>query len=116
MNPVHAGPVDYNALPPVRAKNGWQTQVSVDLSTMDAVPLQLSYKTNSYGGIKAVLALAGEIAVGLSEDLARAFPMIKLSSTSYIHKEYGKVYNPIIEIVGWLGADGEPVAKRTSLI
>lgn len=120
MQPVSMGPVDTSRLGPVNSGsippgknkpsgNGWEPQVSVELLSRDEVPLQLIYKASSLGGRKAILNLAGAVAVGLQENPKRVYPVVELGVDSYQHNEYGTVYTPMLTVVEWLDAEGEVV-------
>ncbi len=116
MQPLQRGPVDIATLPEVRAKNGWQSQVSFDLTTQDEPHLQLIYKTNNRGGTNATLSLAGEIAWGMEENADRAYPLVQLSTGSYVHREYGLIHTPKFFIVGWLDEEGQVLKERPALV
>lgn len=126
MQPVSQGPIDASLLPQVNSGSvppgkkapsgrGWEPQSSIDLITDDETPLQLIYKTSSRGGMMGLLNLAGEIAFGLDENPERAFPLVELGTDHYIHKEYGKVYTPVLSIVGWLDSEGKPIVDKPKL-
>jgi hypothetical protein len=115
MQPIQLGPVPLDKLHAVEAKSGWQAQVSVEMMTMDEIPVQMLYKASSMGGQEVFFDLAGQLVFALSEDPRRAFPVIELSTTSYQHDEYGTVYKPAFSIVGWLGADGSEVTEQAKL-
>lgn len=121
MQPLSMGPVDPDKLGPVNSGGippggkapsgrGWEDQVSVNLASFDG--MQVVYRTNSLGGRRAILDLAGKIAYGYQENPKRFYPVIELSSDSYQHKnkEYGTIYNPILNIVAWLDENGKPVS------
>lgn len=127
MQPLSLGPVDPNALsevnsggiPPgkkVASGKGWEPQASIDLITQADVPLSLVYKSSSMGGMRALLTLAGDIAVDMEENAARCYPVIELDTDSYQHKEFGQVFTPMLTIVGWLDAEGKEVKDASSLI
>lgn len=127
MQPLSMGPVDPTKLSPVNSGSippgkkvpsgkGWENQASIDLITKADVPLQLVYKSSSMGGMKTLLTLAGEIAFGMDENPARVYPVIELDVDSYIHKEFGQVFTPVLSIVSWLDAAGEPIKDGNSLL
>jgi len=127
MQPLSLGPVDPTKLsevnsgtiPPgkkVPSGKGWESQASIDLITQAKVPLNLIYKSSSMGGMKALLTLAGEIAFGMSENPERCYPIVELDTDSYVHKEFGEVFTPMLTIVGWLDAKGEEVKDANSLL
>ena len=37
-------------------------------------------------------------------------PIIELRSDSYKHRTYGKIFFPVMHIVGWTGPDGKPLS------
>lgn len=127
MQPLSLGPVDQSKLtevnsgsiPPgkkVASGKGWESQASIDLITQADVPLSLCYKSSSMGGMRALLTLAGEIAYGLSENPTRCFPLVEIDTDSYIHKEFGEVFTPMLSIIGWLDAEGKEVKDSSSLL
>ncbi len=127
MQPLTSGPVDASKLPPVNSGSippgkkeasgrGWETQASIEFMTQDSTPLHLIYKTSSLGGLKSLLTLAGEIAFGLSENPQRAYPLVSATEDFYIHKEWGKVFIPVLILEGWLDAEGKPVEEKRRLV
>lgn len=127
MQPLSLGPVDASKLAPVSSGGippgakkpsgrGWEPQSAVDLLTRDAVPLGMVYKTSSLGGMKALLGLSGDISYGLMEDSRRVYPIIELDSDSYTHKEYGQVFIPVLNLVGWLDEAGQEVNDLKKLL
>lgn len=90
--------------------NGWSKQLGVSFRSMeDQTPLQ--FNTTSYGGKQAITKLMKEVGEGLKAHIDAPVALVKLSSDSYPHKKYGKVYTPIITIVGWADASGKAVEK-----
>lgn len=131
MQPLSAGPVDPTTLPPVNSGGippgskdkkpsgvGWQSQLSIEMVTQSDVPLAVLYKTSSRGGLTAIMDLAGAMDAGMQENPNRCYPVLEVAQDSYIHKnkEIGQVLIPIINIVGWLDADGKEVKDLKSLI
>jgi len=119
VDPSKLAPVNSGSVPPGKKEasgRGWEAQASVDAITQGDVPLNLNYKASSLGGMKLLLNLAGEIAVGLYENPKRAYPVVELAVDYYQHKEWGKVYTPVMAIVGWLDEDGNPVNDLKKLI
>jgi hypothetical protein len=116
MQPLSQGPVDATALPEVQGKNGWQSQASVEMIVQGELPLHLLYKTSSMGGLQALLSLAGEIAFGMSDNPARAYPELSLGVDSYDHTEYGVIYKPVVTVERWLDTNGEEVTEKKRLV
>lgn len=80
--------------------DGWQFQLGLALlGVEDRSPLL--YRATSVGGKRAIAQLGGEIAVRLDAKDKQCVPVVTLSSESYKHKKYGKIFNPIITIERW---------------
>lgn len=121
MGPVDVaklGPVNSGSIPPGKDKpsgKGWESQGSFDAVTRGEVPVTLIYKTSSLGGMKAIMGLAADIAIGLQTDVRRVYPVVELGSDSYNHSEYGEVFTPELNVVGWLDEAGEEVVEILKL-
>ncbi len=107
-------PVDPTSLGPVSAKNGWEDQVCFGLVCQDGEDKDTAvvFKSNTHGGRGAFFDVFDAMKARAVEGLGYA-PLVVLRNDSYQHTEYGKIFKPIFEIVGWLG-DEEPekITKR----
>ena len=115
MQPIAMGPVPLEKLHAVVAKDGWQSQVSVEMMTQDEIPVQLLYKSSSMGGQEVFFDLAGTVVFSLSEDARRVYPVIEMSTSSYEHDEYGTIFKPVFNLVGWLDSNGAPLTDAPKL-
>jgi hypothetical protein len=115
MQPIAQGPVPSDKLRAVKAKKGWESQVSVELMTQTDPPVHLIYKSSSLGGQDVFFGLAGDVAFGLTQDPARVYPVIELQKSSYQHKEYGEVFKPVFLVSYWLDADGKSIPLKPKL-
>ena len=98
-------PVD-EALPetgpvPGGCEKGWELQLGLTLVSVDAGTV-LVYRSTSVGGRRAIAELAGLVGDKLIEGDAKCVPVVTLSSESYKHKTYGKIYNPVLTIGHWV--------------
>ena len=61
------------------------------------------FKTASQGGENAIGGLSGEIGkrLRISQPGDPLIPIVRLRAESYRHQQYGKIWNPVIEIVRW---------------
>tara|TARA_R110000787_G_scaffold14333_2_gene44222 strand:+ start:5426 stop:6094 length:669 start_codon:yes stop_codon:yes gene_type:complete len=115
MRSMVAGvPVLLNELPDVGKP--WKKQVSYLLRCMngDDEGQQVLYKVSSKGGLKAAQKLINEVIVQIDKDPLNIVPVIELKMTSYKHKQYGTIFNPITDPLDFVDFDGygsdEPVA------
>lgn len=98
--------VDRATLPNVGAN--WDECVAFQLRCMNGEDegTQVEYEQNSYGAKKAFSQLLQAIQVQITRDTVNIVPVVTLTSDSYQHKQYGTIFNPIFNIVGWVGMNG----------
>jgi len=109
MTSVGERPVDPSTLPPVQAKHGWEEQVGVALVCVDRAPdgmigQAVIYKQNSKGGVEAIQRLRGAV-LAAAKAGSPCVPVVRLKNSSYTHPEYGTVYKPVFDVVGWEAFD-----------
>jgi hypothetical protein len=70
---------------------------------------EVLHKTNSVGGLREMDALLAKIHAKLAAPGGANFPcpVVELKSSSYTHKKWGQIYNPIFDLVGWASMSGE---------
>lgn len=110
--------VDPDTLEPiVSSKNddGWKEQKSVELKSLDD-GVEVLFRTSSKGGMSAFADLGTALAEQIAADPSHPVPVVKLSSDSYKHKQYGEIFTPIFEIVEWRTMDAEPKKERPKLV
>lgn len=99
-------PVTKADLPDVGAE--WKALLGFQLVCIDGADLglQLVYKTTSKGGITEINTLMKSIVAHVKSGKhdGLLIPEIKLAEDSYRHKKYGKIYTPVINVVGWVAA------------
>lgn len=83
----------------------WTYQIGVQMVCINGEDegQAVIYKTNSYGGKKALNGLLDEVIRKIQSNPAsdEIVPIIELKTNSYKHKKYGKTFNPILEIDRW---------------
>jgi hypothetical protein len=78
------------------------------------------YKTSSKGGLKAASGLIDAIITQIEttaddDGEPPIVPVIKFEVSHYKHKEYGRVYTPILDIVEWATMGGSLAAKDSDV-
>lgn len=98
-------PIQKEDLPDVGAK--WVDQLGLAMACTNGQDkgVQCVYKVNSKGGKKAIRKYMSELQRQIQEDPEHCVALVTLDSEFYKHKEYGRIYNPIIEITGWVTMD-----------
>ena len=92
----------------------WSKAVAVQLRCTNGEDegIQAVYKTNSSGGRKAYAKLLQALVARIDGGAAKCVPLVKLGVDSYNHKEYGKIYTPEMEVVGWTDMEGMPTDEQ----
>jgi len=102
-------------LQPIEGKgqsDGWSAQLGVAMKSMDGdEPLELQFKATSRGGKQAIGALADEIAARMEMNASSCVPVVELDTDSYKHKQYGKIFTPVLSVVAWADINGAIVEE-----
>ena len=91
-------------------RDPWQFCASVPITRLDAGESYL-FSVSSKGGLRAINGLTRGYGkrVQDKDDMA-GLPIVELKSDSYKHKQYGKIFFPVLHIVGWTDVDGKPLS------
>jgi hypothetical protein len=108
MVPVSQPMPDRNTLPDTGFE--WQKQWSVEMKCLNGVDagVEAVFKGNTRGTLQAIAgqydAVRDRIHGGQHDNKFSA--IVKLCTDSYPHPEYGRIWVPILELVGWAQLDG----------
>jgi hypothetical protein len=97
--------------PPPIHDTEYKDQRQFDLKCMDgeAAGVEVVHKVTSVGGMRAVDGLLAAIQTQLRNDPAHPCPVVVLESETYNHNKWGKIYNPIYRVTGWVDMQGNAV-------
>lgn len=88
----------------------WQEEWAVNMKCLDGADagVEVIYKANTDGGIKAIVITLDEVRNRLNggQHDGNIVPIVVHDKDSYVHKQYGKTWLPILNIVGWMSFDG----------
>lgn len=86
---------------------GWQYQQSVVIVCINGEDegTICQYKQSSVGSQKLFKSLTDAVAGQLAKGSDAIVPIVRLKSDSYKHKKWGRIFNPIWEIVEWRTMD-----------
>jgi hypothetical protein len=95
--------------PPMIEGTPYKEQRSFDMKCMDGddQDTEVVYKTSSISGMAATDKLFAALQSRVTEDQTYIYPVVQLDVDHYNHKKHGKIYTPILNIVGWVDANGE---------
>jgi hypothetical protein len=68
---------------------------------------ELSFSTTSDGGLRAIKAILDQVIQQLDEDPEFIVPVVKLGSDHYMHKQWGKTFTPVMDVVDFMTMEGE---------
>jgi hypothetical protein len=68
---------------------------------------ELIFSTTSDGGLRAIKAILDQVIIQLDEDPDYIVPVVTLGSSSYEHKQWGKTYTPVMDVIDFMSMDGE---------
>jgi hypothetical protein len=112
MVPVHSGKsINIGALPEIPGSDGWSEQVSIEFTNLDTGE-KLLFKTSSHGGRNALKELTKLFGDNMKRGNKRVVPVVNMISTSYKHKDYGKIFTPKFEVIDWLEPGGEQASSE----
>lgn len=97
--------------------NGWEEQVGISLQCISGNDKGLSarYTTKTKGGVPEVRRVAFETGMNYRIRKSEPVPIVKLKSTHYTHNGgYGRIYNPVIEIVKFVSNETEPTVEEVT--
>jgi len=99
-------------------KGNWAKGIGIQMRCTNGEDegVQVMFKSNSLGGRKAYAAILQSVVARITAGEPHCMPLVKLGNDSYDHKEYGKIFTPVLEVVGWAAHDAEkPVAESATV-
>lgn len=109
MAPMALTPIVLSSLPePVGAKRGWEKQVGFMMVALSGEHegQQVIYKASSKGGTKAVRDIVSKVVNQINAGENKIVPVVKLEKDSYKHKQYGKIFTPVLAVQEWSTMEG----------
>jgi hypothetical protein len=104
---------DVRTLPDVGAK--WQDAMTVNVKCIDGIDkgLEAIFKASTDGSVKEVMRLLEKVRDRLNtgDHDGKIVPIATLEKDSYSHKDFGRVWVPVFEIVKWVTLDGPETAS-----
>jgi hypothetical protein len=86
----------------------WSKIVGMQLKCIDGpdADAQTLFKSNSLGGRKVYSTILTAFLARVNDGNAFYVPIVQLGKSFYLHKTYGKIFTPVMDIVGWADKDG----------
>ncbi len=92
----------------------WQENIGFQMQCVSGedVGVTVEYTQNSYGGRAAFAEIVQALQIQIKKDPTLIVPVVTLDVRSYQHNEFGKINNPVFNIVDWVGMDGSTAAPK----
>jgi len=91
------------------ARDPWQFFGCVPLTRLDTGE-SYQFSAASKGGVRAINGLMRTYGSRLrAKGDGAGLPIVELQSNSYKHRTYGKIYFPVLHVVGWTDVSGKPL-------
>jgi hypothetical protein len=84
--------------------------MTVPITRLDAGSETYNFTTGSKGGLACVSRLTRAYGRRVQDKKVPGLPVVELRADHYRHRTYGKIFYPVMHIVGWTDADGKPLA------
>jgi hypothetical protein len=88
----------------------WQPQMTVNMKCIGGTDagVEVVFKTNTDGGIKAVAGLIEAVRDRFSggQHDGNVVPIVRLEKDSYMHSQYGRIWRPVFPIEDWMPLSG----------
>jgi len=88
-------------------RDPWLFQMAVPLTRLDAGGETYQFTVGSKGGLRCLSGLTRTYGKRVAEKKS-GLPVVELQADSYKHRTYGKIFFPVMHVVGWTGSDGKP--------
>ena len=101
----------------------WQEEWAVNMKCLSGADAgaEVIFKANTDGGIKAIVIMVDLVRDRLNsgQHNGKIVPIVLLEKDSYLHKQYGKIWTPVLNTVDWMSLDGpaptpEPAPQSAS--
>jgi hypothetical protein len=88
--------------------------MSLQATSGEDAGLAVRYTATSVGGRNAIQKIANAIADQLEADPSKPVALVTLGKETYQHKQYGKIFTPVMTVVGWATMDGTTDAPEAA--
>lgn len=94
----------------------WDFQLGLQIKGCSGATdgIDMIWRSTSVGGKRAIAELAGIIGDRMAAGESKLVPVVTLASESYKHKTYGKIHNPVLTVVRWVGMPAAGTAPKVA--
>jgi hypothetical protein len=96
-------------------RDPWQFTATVPFTRSDT-DASYVFSVTSRGGLRAINGLVRAYGSRVKDKGdAAGDPIVELQSDSYKHRTYGKIFFPLLHVVGWTDAGGRPLSTKVTI-
>jgi len=96
----------------------WQEEWAVNMKCISGADagVEVVFKATTDGALKAVVSMVDQVRDRLNGDRhdGKIAPIVLLEKDSYPHRDHGRVWIPVLTLVGWMSLDGPPPAPTSA--
>ena len=96
----------------------WQEEWAVNMKCINGADagVEVIFKATTDGALKAVVSMVDQVRDRLNGDRhdGKIAPIVLLEKDSYPHRDHGRVWIPVLTLVGWMSLDGPPPAPTSA--
>jgi hypothetical protein len=96
-------------------RDPWQFQMTVPITRLDAGGETYNFTTGSKGGLACLSRLTRAYGRRVRDEKVPGLPIVELKADHYRHRTYGKIFYPVMHIVGWIDANGTALSIADDL-
>jgi hypothetical protein len=90
-------------------RDPWQFQMSVPVTRLDNGETY-RFVTGSKGGLACLGKLTRAYGRRVQDEEVPGLPVVELKADHYKHRTYGKIFTPLMVVVGWTSESGKPLS------
>jgi hypothetical protein len=110
MVPLNQAPPQINDLQDFGAD--WDQQISFQMQCLNGedTGVTVLYKSTSIGFLNMAKQVIDQMVLQLQQEPSKYVPVVELDMGHYHHKQWGKTYFPVLDVIRWMPIDGEETA------
>lgn len=87
----------------------WNQQISFQLQCLNGedTGVTVLYKSTSVGFLNMAKQLIDQMVLQLQNDPTKYVPVVELDMGHYHHKQWGKTFFPVLDVLEWISIDGQ---------
>lgn len=84
-------------------QGSWNQQISMQMVCLSGFDkgVKVCFNSSSMGGRNAYASVINEVVAKINSGGAEVCPVVTLENSHYDHKDFGKIFTPVMTVTGW---------------